>query len=387
MARLCDTNLCSGCSACAAVCPHACITMVRDEEGFRRPRVDAARCVECGLCSKACPVLSAPETHPMPTAYAAKNRDGAVRELSTSGGVFTLLARHTLEQGGVVFGAAYDADFKVEHRMVETPEMLSALRGAKYAQSDPGDTFRQVQEQLARGRKVLFSGTPCQTAGLRAFLGKEHPDLLLVDLVCHGVPSPAVWEHYLAYKSEQICDGHRPATVNLRCKDSGWSTYSVDIRWPYGRNYLASNRQDPYIRAFVGDLCLRPSCHRCSFKGLTRVSDFTLGDYWGVWDQLPAMNDNRGTSIVLVHSEKARALWQELAPAMQVQQVDARRCMEQNPAALQSAKYDAENRSIFLLRYANEDFASLVDELLPKPSAAGDLAHRMAGKLKRLLKF
>ena len=161
----------------------------------------------------------------------------------------------------------------------------------------------------------------------------------------------------------------------------------MDIRWPYGRNYLASNRQDPYIRAFVGDLCLRPSCHRCSFKGLTRVSDFTLGDYWGVWDQVPSMSDNRGTSIVLVHSEKARALWQELTPAMQVQQVDARRCMEQNPAALQSAKYDAENRSIFLLRYANEDFSALVDELLPKPSAAGDLAHRMAGKLKRLLKF
>ena len=387
MARLCDTNLCSGCSACAAVCPQNCITMVQDDEGFRRPKVDAARCAECGLCTRTCPVLSAPDTNPMPLAFAAQNREDAVRELSTSGGVFTLLARHTLEQGGVVFGAAYDADFKVEHRMVETPEMLTALRGAKYAQSDLGDTFRQVKEQLSCGRKVLFSGTPCQVAGLRSFLGKEEPNLLLVDLVCHGAPSPAVWERYLACQSEQICDGHRPATVNLRCKDSGWSTYSVDIRWPYGRNYLASNREDPYIRAFVGDLCLRPSCHRCSAKGLTRVSDFTLGDYWGVWDQVPSMSDNRGTSIVLVHSEKAKALWQELAPAMRVQQVDARRCMEHNPAALQSAKYDAENRSIFLLRYQHEDFASLVDELLPRPNAASDLARRMAGKLKRLLKI
>ena len=156
MARLCDTNLCSGCSACAAVCPQNCITMVQDDEGFRRPKVDAARCAECGLCTRTCPVLSAPETNPMPLAFAAQNREDAVRELSTSGGVFTLLARHTLEQGGVVFGAAYDADFKVEHRMVETPEMLTALRGAKYAQSDLGDTFRQVKEQLSCGRKVLF---------------------------------------------------------------------------------------------------------------------------------------------------------------------------------------------------------------------------------------
>ena len=387
MARLCDTNLCSGCTACAAVCPRDCITMVQDEEGFRRPKVDAARCAECGLCTKVCPVLSVPGSHPMPAAYAAKNKDNAVRELSTSGGVFTLLAQHVLSQGGAVFGAAYDADFKVEHRMVETSEMLTTLRGAKYAQSDVGSAFRQVKEQLAAGRKVLFSGTPCQVAGLCTFLGKDDPNLLLVDVVCHGVPSPAVWERYLAYKSEQISDGHRPATVNLRCKDSGWSTYSVDIRWPYGRNYLASNRQDPYIRAFVGDLCLRPSCYRCSCKGLTRCADITLGDYWGVWDQVPSMSDNRGTSIVLVHSEKARALWQELAPAMQIQQVDARRCMEQNPAALQSAKYDAESRSTFLHRYRDEDFSALVDELLPRPSAASDLAHRMAGKLKRLLKI
>ena len=204
-------------------------------------------------------------------------------------------------------------------------------------------------------KKVLFSGTPCQVSGLRAFLGKDEPNLLLVDLVCHGVPSPAVWAQYLSWRSEQIADGHRPISVNLRSKDSGWATYSVDIRWPYGRSYLAVNREDPFIRAFVGDLCLRPSCHRCSSKGLNRCSDFTLGDYWGVWDQLPAMHDNRGTSIVLVHSDKAKALWDKLSAAMTVRQADARRCMDHNPSALQSAKYDAENRSSFMHRYSGED--------------------------------
>lgn len=175
--------------------------------------------------------------------------------------------------------------------------------------------------------------------------------------------------------------------VNLRSKDTGWSTYSVDIRWPYGKSYTATNREDPYIRAFVGDLCLRPSCYRCSCKGLTRCADFTLGDYWGVWDQAPSLNDNKGTSIVLVHSAKARALWEEISADMTVLAVDSRSCMDQNPAALRSALLDSENRALFLHRYDTEDFAALVEEILPKPSAANDLARRVAGKLKRLLKI
>jgi len=383
MARLCDPIFCSGCTACAAVCPYGCISMEPDREGFRRPVIDTVRCVECGLCSKTCPVLNTPGTDQMPLAFAAKNKDETVRAVSTSGGVFTLLAEHILAQGGVVFGAAFDADFKVEHRMVEAPEGLSALRGAKYAQSDLGSSFQQVKTQLDLGRQVLFSGTPCQAAGLHAFLGREEPNLLLVDLVCHGVPSPAVWVRYLTWRSEQIADGHRPVSVSLCSKDAGWSVCAADIRWPYGRNVAAAGREDPFLRAFTGDLCLRPSCHRCSAKGLNRCSDFTLGDYWGVGEQMPAMNDNRGTSIVLVHSDKAKVLWDELSPALTVRQADARRCMDLNPAALQSAKYDAENRNSFMHRYADEDFAALVDELLPKPNQNNGLASR----LKRFLKI
>ena len=382
MARLCDPKLCTGCTACAAACSAGCISMVQDEEGFRRPVTDASRCVECGLCTRACPVLNAPETHATPRAFAARNQDESVRAQSTSGGVFTLLAEHTLKKGGVVFGAAYDDNFRVAHRMVERAEDLAALRGAKYAQSDLGDSFRQVKAQLSAGREVLFSGTPCQIAGLRSYLGREEERLLLVDLVCHGVPSPAVWEQYLQQKNAD----ERPVSVNQRSKVSGWSTYSVDIRWADGKQYLASNREDPYLRAFVGDLCLRPSCHQCSCKGLNRPADFTLGDFWGVWDLLPAMSDNKGTSIVLVHSPKAQALWDALTPRMTVQEVDAQRCMEQNPAALRPAACDEAKRSTFLRRFAAEDMGTLTDELLPRPGAAVELARRVAGKLKRMLK-
>ncbi|MBR4991534.1 MAG: Coenzyme F420 hydrogenase/dehydrogenase, beta subunit C-terminal domain [Clostridia bacterium] len=387
MIRLCEANLCTGCTACSSACPHGCISMQADAEGFVRPVVDETRCIGCGLCTRACPVLSAPDKNPMPTAFAAKNREESIRFMSTSGGIFTLLAKKVLDQGGVVIGAGYDADFKVEHQLVDVPEMLPRLRGAKYAQSDLRGVFPQIKTLLSQGQKVLFSGTPCQVSGLRAFLGKDDPNLLLVDLVCHGVPSPAVWEKYLSWRSERNGDGLRPATVNLRSKNTGWSTYSVDICWPYGKTYAATNREDPYIRAFVGDLCLRPSCYRCSCKGLTRCADFTLGDYWGVWDQVPSMSDNKGTSIVLVHSDKARALWKELAADMTVTEVDPRSCMEQNPAALRSAFLDSENRALFMHRYENEDFDALVQEILPKASAASQLAQRVAGKLKRLLKF
>lgn len=387
MTRLCEANLCTGCTACASVCPHGCISMHADAEGFSRPTVDEKRCIGCGLCSKACPVLSAPDKHAMPLAFAAKNRQEIVRLMSTSGGVFTLLAQKVLDQGGVVIGAGYDADFRVEHQLVDAPEMLHRLRGVKYAQSDVRGVFPQIKTLLSLGQKVLFSGTPCQVSGLRAYLGSDDPNLLLVDLVCHGVTSPAVWETYLSRRSDQSGDGLRPATVNLWSKDTGWSSPSVDICWPYGKSYTAAHREDPFIRAVTGDLCLRPSCYRCSCKGLTRCADFTLGDYWGVWDQAPSMNDNKGTSIVLVHSRKAQALWEEISADMTVQAADPRSCMDHNPAALRSALLDNENRALFMHRYETEDFAALVQEILPKPSATNDLAQRMAGKLKQWLKI
>lgn len=387
---LCKTGLCTGCSACANACPEQCIQMAADAEGFLRPKIDSSQCVVCGTCQNVCPVLH-PKAHSHETvAYAAVHKDDAIRLESTSGGVFSLLCQWVFDHGGIVFGAAYADDFSVAHGCVEKASDLSKLRTAKYAQSAIGDSYRQAKTFLEQGRYVLFSGTPCQIGGLRTFLGKDYGRLLTVDLICHGVPSPAVWEHYIQYRGEQDAQGERPTSINLRSKESGWAGYSIRFDYAGGQTYRMPNSQDPYLRCFVKDLCLRPSCYACSFKGIDRCSDFTLGDYWGVWSQMPELDDNQGTSIVLLHSEKAKRIWPELLSGMKAVQVDADQCFSENPSALSSAT-EPDDRQMFLSRYQSEDFSDLADELAPIPippkpqTSVTSILHRAAHKIKRML--
>ena len=219
MANLADSSRCTGCTACASACPKGCITMEADENGFLYPKINETACIHCGLCEARCPLLSPlPLTMHLPTAFAAYTKDEPLRLESSSGGIFTELAKTVLAQGGVVYGAAYDAQFHVVHRAVEDEADLSALRGAKYAQSDLGDTFLRVQEALRQGQSVLFSGTPCQVAGLKSFLNQDYESLITVDFVCHSVPSPMAWQSYLRSLGEV-------REISLRAKDTGWSRY------------------------------------------------------------------------------------------------------------------------------------------------------------------
>lgn len=382
---LCKSELCTGCAACANSCPRQCIQMIADAEGFLRPVVDTRRCIDCGVCQKVCPILH-PNACDNPTvAYAAIHKDENIRMESTSGGVFSFLCQWIFDHGGVVFGAAYTDNFSVEHRCVRSMDELSALRTAKYAQSQIGDSFQKVRQLLADGQYVLFSGTPCQIGGLRTLLGKDYERLVLVDLICHGVPSPAVWSRYVDYRSKTDASGATPVSINLRSKETGWPGYSVHFDYGNGTHYSARNTEDPFMRCFVGNLCLRPSCYDCQFKGTFRSSDFTLGDYWGVWSQLPDYNDGKGTSIVLVHSERGRRIWSDIDAQVQSQKVDVAHCMDENISAIQSSKLP-EKRSAFMQRYLEENFCALVEELLPAPPVhTPSLFGRALQKLRRII--
>lgn len=299
---------CCGCGACQQSCPKNCITMASDGEGFLYPQVDEAACVNCGLCEKVCPILKKqkPSAYDV-TAYAAYTSNEEIRRISSSGGIFSVLAQEILSRGGVVAGAAFDEDLSVRHILVQKDGELNRLRGSKYVQSRMEDTYIQIRDLLKQEKAVLFTGVSCQVAGLKAFLGREYDNLYTVDVLCHGVPSPKVWKAYCQEKEGVF--GEKPSEVSFRDKRISWRKYSISMKSGQNELYCRRGGEDAYLQVFLKDLCLRPSCHSCRFKNVPRLSDLTIGDAWGIEKHMPDMDDDRGTSVVLVNSRKGQALW------------------------------------------------------------------------------
>ncbi|MDO4462518.1 MAG: Coenzyme F420 hydrogenase/dehydrogenase, beta subunit C-terminal domain [Bacteroidia bacterium] len=313
MISIIDKHNCCGCSACVQICPKQCITFEEDEKGFRYPSVDSEICVDCGLCEKVCPIIT-PNVALKPLhAYAAINSHEEIREQSSSGGVFTSLAEKVVKDGGVVFGAKFNDNWEVIHDNTETIEGLGAFRGSKYVQSVIGESYIKAEFFLKQGREVLFSGTPCQIAGLKTYLKKEYDNLITIDVICHGVPSPLVWRDYLStivqkYNTTTNCISR----ISFRDKRNGWHKYGLSIYsnvdnknrclfWEFRWNNI-------FMKLYMNDLCLRPSCHKCMFKAGASQSDITIADYWGVGDFLPKLDDNRGTSLLLANTAKGCSL-------------------------------------------------------------------------------
>lgn len=339
MPNLAPKSKCTGCTACYSSCPQKCITMQPDEYGFLYPEINTSVCIECKKCELSCPVIEYEKNKNRPKVYAACALDEDIRGNSSSGGVFSLLANEVLEQKGVVYGAAYDSEYKVKHICIETRDEIHKLRGAKYTQSDLGGCFKEIKQHLNSGRHVMFTGTPCQVAGMKKYLKKSYSNLILVDFVCHGLPSPDAWKEYVKYRAFKDNGGTFPVNINLRSKKSGWSKYRYSNEYIYinGKVYSKLSGEDLYMQLFVGDYINRRSCAECCFKGYDRVADITLGDFWGIWDIEPEMDDDKGTSLILIHSEKANNLLNRIVDKIRMRECSAKQASMRNSSLLYSS--------------------------------------------------
>lgn len=357
---ICDKNLCTGCQACKMICPHDCISMKIQENGFLYPVIDYEKCVLCGKCQRVCPVANRyKDDRQEPECYVAINKEDNIRIDSSSGGVFSELARYYLNENGLVFGAVLDDTQNVNIVSCSSDDMLNKARGAKYVQADVQKVYAETENALKKGKKVLFTGTPCQIGGLYAYLGVDYENLVTIDMVCHGIPSPKAWEDYK--NKIEANYGSKIKNVSFRCKDSGWQVYSLKIVFQNGEVFQEKVSENLYLKAFINHLTVRPSCFECSYKQIHRQSDITLSDFWGIGKWNASLNDDKGVSAIFIHSQKGKKLFEKVKDNFRIYEISFQEAIIDNPSYVESCDPSPFYKA-FIKQWKNKGFYYAVNK-------------------------
>ena len=300
---------CTGCRMCEQLCPAKAIRMIENEEGFIEPYIDKEKCIKCGLCSSKCPQLNEVKSYyklKEAKPYAAKNKDEEEQMKSTSGGIFSVIANYVLENEGIVYGAAFNEKFEVEHIGIESKKDLHNLRGSKYVQSDTKNTYKDVKTNLEKGKMVLFSGTPCQVAGLNNYLERYYKNLITIDIVCHGVPSQKIFKKYIEWLEKNNKSKIKEYSFRDKQKFPWGGAIGATISFESGKKKYINSSLDPYYKSFLNAVNYRNVCYNCKYANYNRVGDITLMDYWGVEKIYPEFMDEKGVSAILINTEKGQ---------------------------------------------------------------------------------
>ena len=341
-----ERKFCTGCMACKNICPVDAIAFEYNEKGFLYPKIDKEKCIECGVCEKTCPMLNKEKKEePTQEIYAAKNKNMDIRLGSSSGGLFHELTDIVLNRNGYVCGAIFDDSFNVIHEITNSHETRNKMQTAKYVQSRINDIYKKVEEMIKENKEVLFSGTPCQVDGLYKYLSTKNiitDKLITCDIVCHGCPSPKVFEEYLKDIEEKYKS--KIKSINFRHKENDY-TQNIKIEFENGQTYINSTSGgDYYYRLFSYDYMLRESCYNCNYTNMNRVGDITIGDFWGIEKVDDSFSDNKGVSLVIINSNKGKELFNEVKDKFEVLFVeDKEKCLQhnlKNPTAIPN-NYDS----------------------------------------------
>lgn len=373
---------CTGCTACMNICPKNAIEMKTDEEGFTYPFINKEKCIKCKLCENVCPNVKSINTKSDVKSYAVKHLDLQERKTSSSGAMFIAISDYILNYSGVVYGAAFDEKFRVVHKRAETKEQREEFKKSKYVQSDMGEIFKQVKQDLADDRLVLFSGTPCQVDGLKNYLHNENIEKLYTcDLVCHGVPSPKIYSDYLKYITHNY--KNKLLSFNFRNKKYGWNSHYES----YKLKNKAERTDLKYRELFYTNLALRPSCYECNYSNLNRISDITIGDFWGIEKKNSTFKDSDGVSLCIINSEKGKKLFENIKENIECIETNIQDSLQHN---LVKPTQKPENREEFWNDYTKNGFQYIVKKYVPKiydrnVNKYTWFASKVANKIKRII--